>query len=233
MGKLHDEMHMEMQLTGYSPKTIKAYIGHMKAFTRMHGKSPAKMGDNEIRTYLYHLKVEKQSSGSNLCQAYSALKFFYTRVLKRSWNFDRIPHPKKEKKLPVVLAVEEVQKLFKMTTNLKHRVILMTAYSGGLRVQETAHLRVTDIDSKRMTIRVEQSKGRKDRYTLLSEMLLSELRTYYKAYRPQTFLFPGQYPDKQVTTATLQRVFNRAKKKPESESRQRFIRSAIALPPTF
>ena len=233
MGQRCDEMHMEMQLTGYSPKTIKAYIGHMRAYTRLHGKSPAEMGDDEIRKYLYHLKVERQLSVSNISQAYSALKLFYTKVLQRSWNIDRIPRPKKEKRLPVILAQEEVQKLFKVTTNLKHRAILMTAYSAGLRVQETTQRKVTDIDSKRMTVRVEQSKGRKDRYTLLSETLLPELRAYYKAYRPQSWLFPGKDPDKHAACETLQRVFNRAKKKPESESRQRFIRSAIVLPPTF
>lgn len=233
MGKLRDEMLMEMQLIGYSRKTISSYLGHMKAYTKMHGRSPAEMGDDEIRKYLYHLRVEKQVSASNISQAYSALKLFYTRVLHRSWNFNRIPRPKQEKKLPVVLALEEVQKLFAMTPNLKHRVILMTAYSGGLRVKETAQLKVTDIDSKRMTIRVEQSKGRKDRYTLLSKALLPELRAYYRQYRPQIWLFPGKEPGKLVSTETLQKIFHHAKKKPESASRQRSTPCAIALPPTF
>ena len=160
MGKLRDEMLVEMQLKNYSERTIDVYIGHMKAYTRMFGKSPTELGDDAIRKYLYHLKVEKQVSVSNIAQAYSALKLFYTKVLDRSWNFDRIPRPKQEKKLPVVLSAEEVRKLFEVTANLKHRAILMTAYSAGLRVKETTQLKVKDIDSGRITIRVEQGKGR-------------------------------------------------------------------------
>ncbi len=233
MGKLHDEMLMEMQLRNYGEKTIESYIGHMKAYTRFHGRSPAEMGDDEIRQYLYNMKAERQLSGSNIAQAYSALKLFYTRVLDRTWNFDRIPRPKQEKKLPVVLSMEEVLKLFEVTTNLKHRAILMTAYSGGLRVKEVTQLKVTDIDSKRMTIRVEQSKGKKDRYTLLSETLLPDLRDYYRKYRPQTWLFPGKNPDIPLTTGTLQKVFISAKKKPVSESLQPFTPFATASQPTF
>ncbi len=233
MGKLRDEMLMEMQLTGYSEKTIESYIGHMKAYAKLHGKSPAEMGEDEIRKYLYHLRVERQVSPSNISQAYSALKLFYTKVLKRDWNFDRIPRIKREKKLPVVLALEEVHRLFEVSTNLKHRMILMTAYSAGLRVKETALLKVSDIDSKRMTIRVEQSKGRKDRYTLLSKRLLGELRAYYKQYQPQSWLFAGKEPNKPISVATLQRIFKQAKKKPESISPLPSIPYVIALPLIF
>jgi len=233
MGKLREEMLMEMHLTGYSEKTIESYIGHMKAYTKLHGKSPAVMGEDEIRKYLYHLKVQRQVSPSNISQAYSALKLFYTKVLNRSWNFDRIPRIKREKKLPVVLSLGEIQRLFEVITNLKHRAMLMTAYSGGLRVKETAHLKVSDIDSNRMTIRVQQSKGRRDRYTLLSARLLVELRAYYKQYRPQSWLFAGKDQDKPITIATLQRIFKQAKKKPESASLQHFIPCVIALLPTF
>lgn len=102
--------------------------------------------------------------------------------------------------------------LFDVTKNLKHRVILMTAYAGGLRVKETTQLKVIDIDSKRMTIRVEQSKDRKDRYTLLSKNLLPGLREYYRQYRPQAWLFPGKDPDIPLTSGTLQKIFNRLKK---------------------
>jgi integrase len=108
--------------------------------------------------------------------------------------------------------------------------MLMTAYSGGLRVSEVAELKVTDIDSKRMLIRVEQGKGRKDRYTLLSQTLLEELRNYYKAYRPQKWLFPGSRPNEPIDAGSIQRVFKHAKKKPVSESLPPFIRCGIVSP---
>jgi integrase len=168
---------------------------------------------------------------SNLVNiAYWALRFFYVDTLHREWQVEKIPHPKKEKKLPVVLAREEVKKLLAAASNLKHRVMLMTAYSGGLRVSEVANLKVADIDSKRMLIRVEQGKGKKDRYTLLSQTLLENLRNYYQAHRPQKWLFPGSRPGEPIDAGSIQRVFKRAKKKPVSSSQPRFIRSGIASP---
>jgi site-specific recombinase XerD len=233
MGKLHDQMLVEMQLRNYSEKTIDAYIGHMKAYTRLFDRSPAEMGEGEIRRYLYYLKTEKKVSTSSISQAYAALKLFYTKILNRTWNIDKIPRPKQEKKLPIVLSLKEVQKLFDVTDNLKHCVILMTIYSAGLRVSEAAHLQLTDIDSTRMTIRVEQGKGNKDRYTILSKALLPELRAYYKVYRPESWLFPGSEVDRPVSTTTIQRLFQKAKKKPVFASLPLSIPCATVLPPTF
>lgn len=230
MGKLRDEMKMEMELRNYSPKTIQAYIGHMTAFTRMFHKSPAEMGQAEIRQYLHHLKTVKKVSYSNINIAYSALKFFYTQVLRRQWQVMKLPRPRMEKRIPLVLAPAEIEAMLEATENLKQRVILMTAYSAGLRVLETAQLKVTDIDSQRMTIRVEQGKGKKDRYTLLSKSLLLALREYYKQYRPKLWLFPGKHADKPLATETLQELFQRAKKKPASASALRFIPCATVLP---
>ncbi|MCI0699238.1 tyrosine-type recombinase/integrase, partial [candidate division KSB1 bacterium] len=167
---------------------------------------------------------------SNINIAYWALHFFYVKTLHRDWNVEKVPHPKKEKKLPVVLAQEEVKKLLAAVSNLKHRVILMTAYSSGLRVSEVANLKIEDIDSKRMMIRVEQGKGKKDRYTLLSRILLENLRLYYKAHRPQKWLFPGNPPHEPIDAGSIQRVFKRAKKKPVSSSEPPFIRCGIASP---
>lgn len=233
MGKLRDQMKMELELRNYAPKTISAYLGHMTAYTRLFMKSPAEMGDEEVRKYLHHLKTVKKLSSSNINIAYWALHFFYVKTLHREWHVEKIPHPKTEKKLPVVLAQEEVKKLLEAVSNLKHRVMLMTAYSGGLRVSEVADLKVTDIDSKRMLIRVEQGKGRKDRYTLLSQTLLDELRNYYKAYRPQKWLFPGSRPNEPIDAGSIQRVFKHAKKKPVSESPRPFIRCGIVSPRIF
>ncbi|MEZ6230978.1 MAG: phage integrase N-terminal SAM-like domain-containing protein [Candidatus Brocadiaceae bacterium] len=180
MGKLREQMVEEMELRNFSPKTIKAYLGHMVAFTRLLGKSPAEMGEGEVRRYLQYLRKEKRVSWSNINIAYSALKFFYVETLLREFAIKKIPRPKGEKKLPVVLSLSEVKEIFDVIANMKHRVILMTTYSGGFRVSEVAHLKVTDIDSKRMQIRVDQGKGKKDRYTLLSPALLEHLRTYWR-----------------------------------------------------
>lgn len=214
MGKLREQMVEEMELRNFSPKTIKAYLGHMVAFTRFLRKSPAEMGEDEVRRYLQYLRKEKQVSWSNINIAYCALKYFYVETLHREFPIKKIPRPKGEKKLPVVLSLCEVKAIFDVIVNLKHRVILMTTYSGGFRVSEVAHLRVTDIDSKRMQIRVEQGKGKKDRYTLLSPALLEHLRTYWRYYHPTTWLFPGNRNDKPVGITTIQKVFKNAKKKP-------------------
>ncbi len=230
MGKLRDQMKMELELKNYAPKTITAYLGHMTAYTKLFMKSPAEMGEEEVRKYLHHLKTVKKVSTSNINIAYWALHFFYVKTLHRDWNVEKVPHPKKEKKLPVVLAQEEVKKLLAAVSNLKHRVILMTAYSSGLRVSEVANLKIEDIDSKRMMIRVEQGKGKKDRYTLLSRILLENLRLYYKAHRPQKWLFPGNPPHEPIDAGSIQRVFKRAKKKPVSSSEPPFIRCGIASP---
>jgi integrase/recombinase XerD len=213
MGMLRDRMLQEMELRNLSPKTIEAYLGHMVGFTRLFNKSPAEMGESEIRSYLSYLHKEKQVSWSSFNIGYSALKFFYTRVLHRYWNVEHIPRPKVPRTLPEVLSSDEVARIFDATTNLKHSAILMTAYSGGLRVSEVAHLKIGNIDSGRMTIRVERGKGQKDRYTILSAVCLNELRSYYLRYRPQTWLFPGQEPDKPIGIGTIQTLFKHAKQR--------------------
>jgi integrase/recombinase XerD len=211
MGKLHDQMLMEMELRNFSPKTIKAYLWNMKAYTRHFMKSPTEMGETEIKQYLHYLKVVKKVSYSNINIAYSALRFFYVDTLHREWQVEKIPRPKVGRKLPVVLSREALQKLFAATPNLKHRVILMTTYSAGLRVSEVAHLKITDIDSQRMQIRVEQGKGQKDRYTLLSKELLPELRDYYLQYKPTTWLFEGKGGNVPLSVGTIQKIFKTAK----------------------
>ena len=233
MGELRDKMVMDMELRNLSPKTLRAYLGQMVSFTRFFGKSPSYMGTEEIREYLYYLKSKKKVSWSNINIAYSALKFFYVNTLHRDWDITWIPRPKAEKKLPVVLSCDEVKKIFDVISNLKHKAILMTTYSAGLRVSETSRLKITDIDSKRMLIRVNQGKGKKDRYTLLSETLLEVLRHYYLKYHPIIWLFPGQKNERPIGEATIQRVFKVSKKKPVSGSLQQFIRSAIVLQLTY
>jgi len=213
MGKLREQMKMDLKLKGYSPKTQTAYLGYMKNFARYFGRSPAKMGEKEIREYLYHLVTGKDLGNSSINSVYSALKFFYETTLCRDWNVVKIPRRKTEKRLPVVLDGSEIKQLLAITTNLKHRALLMTTYSAGLRVSETAHLKVSDIDSKRMQLLVTQGKGKKDRYALLSPVTLNLLRDYWRQYRPFSWLFPGRLPDRPISTRTIQKVFENAKRK--------------------
>ena len=209
MGAFRDRMKMDMELKNFSIKTIKSYLSWMKNYTLHYGMSPDKLGDEDIRNYLYYLLKEKKASQSSVNQAYSALKFFYEKSLGRTWNEDKIPRSKVPKRLPVVLSKEEVQGVFSNTSSVKHRSALMTIYSGGLRLNEATHLKPTDIDSQRMTIKV-RGKGDKDRYTLLGEKALDILRTYWKLYHPSEWLFPSRIPGQPVSGSTVQKAFKKS-----------------------
>jgi integrase/recombinase XerD len=207
MGELRNQMEMDMRLRRFSPKTIACYLACMKGVARHFRKSPAELVDEEIRAYLHHLMEERKVSQSVLVQTYSALKFFFEKTLQKQWNVFRIPRCKQRRKLPGVLTREEVELILSATKNLKHRAILMTIYSAGLRIGEVTRLKVSDIDSGRMMIRVNEGKGLKDRYTLLGERNLEMLRCYWKAYRPLEWLFPGRNASCPVSTSAIQRVF--------------------------
>jgi integrase/recombinase XerD len=209
MGKLHDQMKMDLELKNMSPRTRSCYLTWMRSFALHFHRSPEELGEQEIRDYLHYLIQVKKGSQSGVSQAYSALKFFYETTLKRDWNGFRIPRVQKGKKLPVVLSQQEIQAIFSATRNLKHRVVLMTIYSAGLRISEVVHLKVSDIDSQRMTIRVQQGKGQKDRYTLLSQRTLEVLRAYWKEYRPSGWLFPGKPETEPLSVSSVQRVFEK------------------------
>lgn len=216
MGELKEKMLMELELRNYSLRTIEAYISQMTQFTRHFGRSPAEMGEAEIRQFLHYLKKVRGASSSKINVAYCGLKFFYVKVLHRPWPLEKLPRPKTENRLPVVLSRAEVKALLAKVEELKHRVALMTIYSAGLRISEAVNLKISDIDSQRMLIRVEQGKGKKDRYSLLAETLLQTLRWYFKVYRPQTWLFPGKEAHQRIGTESLSRAFKAAKKKPVS-----------------
>jgi integrase/recombinase XerD len=210
MGRLQDEMKMDMELKNLSLRTMETYLGCVRGFATHYGKPPDEMGYNEIRDYLYYLLKDKKASQSAVNQAYSALKFLYQTTLRREWDTFKIPRCKMRKRLPVVLSGHEIERLFSVTGNLKHRAILMTIYSGGLRLGEATNLRVSDIDSERMTIRVRQGKGNKDRYTLLGRRTLEILRVYWKVYRPVERLFPSRRLDQPISHSSVQRVFKGA-----------------------
>jgi integrase/recombinase XerD len=233
MEKLIEQMQMDMTLQLFSGATIKSYMRHIKNFTDYFGQSIEKLTEDDLRKYLYHIKVDKNYSSSSLTQAFSAIKFLYRETLKMPLSLTKLRGPKRVRSLPIVLSREEVKKILDSAENPKHRLILMTTYSAGLRVSETAHLTINDIDSSRMQIRVVQGKGKKDRYTLLSAPLLDKLRDYWRVYRPAIWLFPGKLPCQPIAVSTIQRIFKRAKKKPGSLSQPHPIPSVIALRPIF
>ena len=232
MGALRERMFANMRMRNFSPKTIKAYLWHVQEFTRYFGKSPDLLGEEEARRYLLYLRDERKVSWSNINIGYSALKFFYVETLHRDWQVEKIPRPKVGRRLPVVLSRGELNRLFSATANFKHWVIFRTIYSAGLRVSEAAHLKPYHIESEAMRLRVEQGKGKKDRYTLLSRTALVELRDYWRVYRPTEWLFFGRDKARPIAVATIQKAFQRCKKKPVSPSLPRFIPYATVLPPT-
>jgi len=201
-----------LQLRGLSPKTQKAYLDQVRNFARYFDKSPEELGEIEVRKYLLYLLKEKKASDSTYKQTYGSLKFLYETTLKRNWVGFKIPYLKTRRRLPVVLDHSEVEALFSVTKNLKHKAILMITYSSGLRLAETSHLKVTDIDSKRMMVRV-TGKGGKDRYSILSSVALETLRQYYRKYRPKDWLFEGQRPGSPLAERTVEKIFEIAKKR--------------------
>ncbi|MDB0011679.1 site-specific integrase, partial [Crocinitomicaceae bacterium] len=178
----------------YSHNTEKTYKNAFEDFINFHHKIELeKLNEKHIQEFLRHLVMERQVSTSYQNQAINAIKFYFERVMGGQRKTYFIDRPKKEKTLPVVLSEEEVITIIKSISNLKHKAIIMTIYSAGLRISECINLKIKDIDSNRMQIRVEQSKGKKDRYTLLSAKTLEILRAYFKEYKPKEYLFEGQY----------------------------------------
>jgi site-specific recombinase XerD len=209
MGKLKENMIKDMELRGFSPRTKETYVDWVWRLSKHNGKSPDLLGDEEIRDFLHYLLKERKSKQSTVNQAYSAFRFFYKISLGREWNEEKTPRSKQPKKLPVVLSMEEIEKIFKNTNNLKHKAILMTTYSGGLRREEAVTLKIGDIDSKRMMIKV-CGKGAKDRYTLLGEKALDILREYWKIYQPTSYLFPSRTKDKHIDASSVAKVFKKS-----------------------
>lgn len=210
MTPLRQRMTEDMDMRKMPHNTKRAYIGNVAAFAQFFGKSPEQLGPEQIRTYLLHLVREKKVSGSTYRQTLSSIRFLYRKTLGKGWIVEGIDRVRTEKKLPVVMSMNEVERFFDALKSLKHRAILMTEYAAGLRVFEVVSLRVPDIDSERMVIRVVQGKGRKDRYVPLSKRLLVVLREYWKAARPKDYLFPGRKPGRHITETAVYMACKRA-----------------------
>lgn len=233
MEKLIEQMKMDLELQDYSPKTVDSYMKHIGDFVDYFHGSVADLTEEDIRKYLYHIKTEKSYGRSYLSQAYCAIRFLYRETIKMPVPLNKLRGPKRIIQLPVVFSRDEVRRLFDAVDNQKHRVILMVMYAAGLRVSEATQLKVTDIDSKRMQIRVRHGKGNIDRNALLSAKLLKHLQDYWRAYRPEDWLFPSRRKASPICDSTIARVFKDAKKKRGSKKTRHLTRLDIVLPPIF
>ena len=189
MTPLRRRLLEDMGLRNLADNTQAAYLQQIIAYSNHFHRPPQELGPEAVRAYQVYLTQTRMLSPSSVSVATGALRFLYKVTLKRDWAVDEIPMPKRPFKLPVILSREEVMRFLDSIHNTKHRAILMTAYAAGLRISEVTHLKVTDIDSQRMMLRVDQGKGRKDRYVMLSPRLLELLRTYWKVGRPTVWLF--------------------------------------------
>ncbi|MBK7108866.1 MAG: tyrosine-type recombinase/integrase [Bacteroidetes bacterium] len=203
----------QLKLKAYSPHTIKVYSNEFAQFLFLLKSNHAdKLSPEKLTAYFLYCVEHLQLSESHLNSRINAVKFYYEQVLHRSKMFIDIPRPKKPIKLPKTLNQEEIRRLLSVSVNDKHKLILQFAYGMGLRVSEIVNLKIADIDSVNMQVLIESGKGKKDRMVNLPKSLLKELRNYYKAYRPETYLFEGQYGN-QYTARSAQLVFKSAMKK--------------------
>src|SRR5258705_6428845 len=178
--QLRKVMLEELQRLNYSKETIRSYIHAVEDFSRRFNCSPDRLGPRHIREYqaeLFHIR--KLSSGTVAIRL-AALRFFYTKTLKKGWSIAETPYPKKDHRLPAILSQEEVAQLIDAASTLFHRTLLITLYATGVRRAELTHLKVSDIDSKRMVIHIQGGKGRKDRDVMLSPKLLEALREHWR-----------------------------------------------------
>lgn len=214
---LRQKLIDELEVRGLSRNTQEAYVGVVHRLARHYRRPPDQISEQELRAYLLHLLRERKNGASALCIAVSALRFFYRHVLQRPTGAieTALPRMKKAVVRPRVFSTEQIAQLLAVEgLNLKHRTLLMTTYAAGLRVSEVCRLRPEHLLSDRGQMRVEQGKGKKDRYTVLSPRLLEQLRTYWRVYRPASgWLFPSAFfPDRPLTKRTATRVFEQAVK---------------------
>ena len=213
MGVLRDQMIRELQLRRYAPATQKAYLEAVVGLTKYFHGAPDQLSARQVQDYLLYLMLERKLHWNTVNSICSGLTFFSSQTLKRPDVALALPLRRTPSQLPEILSAKELEALFAAADNLQHRALLMTAYGGGLRVSEVIKLRPCDIDSQPMMIRVAAGKRAKDRYTLLSVRLLEELRAYWRAYRPRTWLFPARRSDKHFDDDKARHVFNHAKAK--------------------
>lgn len=212
MTPLRRRMLEDMAVRNFAENTQSAYLQQIITYAKYFHRPPEELGPEEVRAYQVYLTQTRMLSPGSVSVATGALRFLYKVTLKRPWAWEEIPMPKRPFKLPVVLSPEEVMHFLDSIYNIKHRAILTVAYAAGLRISEAIHLKVTDIDSQRMMLRVDQGKGNKDRYVMLSPRLLEELRTYWKAAKPKLWLFPGELAGQPITRSALSQACQKARR---------------------
>jgi integrase/recombinase XerD len=213
MTALRAQMDADMVVRGMAVKTREAYLAAVASLARFYQRPPDQISEAEVQAYLLHLIRDRHRSWSTCNIVVHGLRFLYHVTLKRDRVTFAIPGRRQPGKIPHILSTEDVRRILAATTNPKHHVMLATTYAAGLRVSELVHLRVSDIDSARMTIRVEQGKGAKDRYTLLAATLLDELRAYWRQERPRTWLFAARGSDRPLDPSGIQRAYTVAKRR--------------------
>jgi site-specific recombinase XerD len=210
MTKLRQRMLEELQRRNYAPSTARQYLRDVAAFAEHFHRSPDRLGAEQIREYQLFLIHQRKLAWSTYNQIVCALRFFYIKVLKRSFMLTDIPFTRKQQKLPSILSQQEVAQLLTAPTHLKTRALLMLIYSAGLRRSEAAHLLVSDVDSERMTITIRQGKWQKDRIVMLSPVLLQTLQQYWRYEHPKVWLFPGATPGQPISGNDVYGVFKNA-----------------------
>ncbi len=214
MTELRLRLINRLKVRNYSPKTIESYVYAVACMAQYYGRSPERITSEEIQAYLLYLMEKRKLAWSSVNVAFSAFRFFYIHILGYQETYFTIGPRKTPRVLQTLLSRKELERLFDCASTLKRRILFMTAYSAGLRVGELVRLKLHHIESSRMMIRVEQGKGRKDRYTLLSQRVLGELREYYKACRPKEWLFPGERDtSRHLSVDAAQRAFYAARDK--------------------
>ena len=213
MTALRQRMTEDMQVRNLSPRTQESYLFQVALFARHFHQSPALLGPEQIRAYQLYLTNEKKLATNSILLAVAALRFLYQVTLQKKWTLPEvIPLPRKPQKLAVVLSPEEIRRFLGGVGSVKQNAILTTCYAAGLRISEAVHLKPSDIDSQRMVIRVEQGKGQKDRYVMLSPRLLEILRGYWGVVRPKHWLFPGDVPGRPLSTDAVEKACRKARR---------------------
>ena len=211
MGVFRDAMEQALALRGLAPKTRSVYLGWVRRLVQFCRVVPDQLTTEQVRAFLLHLTQERKLSFSTFNQALNAARFFFLEVLKRPFVVEGFRYQKPPSRLPMVMNDEEVSRLLAAAVSLRDRALLETGYATGMRVGEVTRLLITDLDSGRMAIRVDQGKGRKDRYVMLSQSLLETLRGYWRESKPRVFLFPGLGGKKPLCVSAAQKAFDRAR----------------------
>lgn len=213
MGKLRDRMVQEMRVRDFSLRTIEAYVAAVRGVTKHYGRAPDTLTDEEIHQYLIHVREQRQLAASTCQQIRYGLKFFYEVTVRRPRASLSVPVARQPQKLPEILSRQEVTRIIESTRTLRYRLLLMVTYGGGLRLSEVIHLRHSDLDRERRLMRVEQGKGKKDRYTLLPTRVIREFDHYAAVYGPLgPWVFGStKAPERPMHSSTPQKVYYAAK----------------------